>query len=169
MTHCEIKQVPIFLSLIFQVLQMMMSAASATASPAGEIVGAFVLPHGGIAFDPKDFNTTNKTAQEEAWLLHDSAREVGDLISELKPDLIFLSTPHGMADLDNFQFYLNPKGFGSADTDNYVGPYSYTLSVNLDSASSQSLVRELRRAGENVSGLSAFGPPGGAEDPIPLR
>ncbi len=30
-------------------------------SPVGAVVGAFVLPHGGIAFDPKHFNTTVTT------------------------------------------------------------------------------------------------------------
>ncbi|XP_033634982.1 protein TTE1956-like [Asterias rubens] len=140
---------------------------SAVKSSVGAVVGAFVLPHGGIAFNPKHFNTTNKTALEEAWLLHDSARAVGDLISKLNPDLILLSTPHGIADQDNFLFYLNPKGYGSADTDNYAGPY--TLSVNLDSVSSQSVAKELRNAGENISGLSAFGAPGQADDPFPLR
>ena len=30
-------------------------------------------------------------------------------IAELKPDLVLLSTPHGVADLSQFMFYLNPK------------------------------------------------------------
>ena len=30
-------------------------------------------------------------------------------IAELKPDLVLLSTPHGVADLSQFMFYLNPE------------------------------------------------------------
>ncbi|XP_022096623.1 uncharacterized protein LOC110982489 [Acanthaster planci] len=155
------------LSYILPLTLVFMAVNQPSAASSGEIVGAFVLPHGGIAFDPTHFNTSNRTALAEAWLLHDSAKTVGEIISGLKPDLIVLSTPHGVADLDKFQFYLNPKGYGTADTDNYVGPYR--LEVNLDSMSSQSLVQDLVRLGENVSGLSAFGPPGGADDPFPLR
>ena len=105
--------------------------------------------------------------KQEAQLLQSTSKSVGEIISGLKPDVILLSTPHGIADLDRFLFYLGAKGYGSADTDNYAGPYQ--LTVDLDSISSQSLVRELVKLGENVSGLSAFGPPGGADDPFPLR
>ncbi|XP_038073874.1 uncharacterized protein LOC119741974 [Patiria miniata] len=155
-------QVPV---LFYALISIAFNKSLAMSS--GEIVGAFVLPHGGIAFDPSHFNTSNQTARQEAWLIHDAAQAVGEIISSLKPDLILLSTPHGIADLEKFQFYLNPKGRGSADTDNYVGPYR--LAVDLDSISSQDLVRELGKLGEHVSGLSAFGPPGGAADPFPLR
>ena len=30
-------------------------------------------------------------------------------IAELGPDLVLLSTPHGIADLSQFMFYLNPE------------------------------------------------------------
>ena len=64
---------------------------------AGELLGAFVMPHGkswprnnmthaeyyyisffagGIALDPRYFNTTNSTAKAEAWALHEACQQV---------------------------------------------------------------------------------------------
>ncbi|XP_078618269.1 uncharacterized protein LOC144885921 isoform X2 [Branchiostoma floridae x Branchiostoma japonicum] len=136
----------------------------------GKVVGAFVLPHGGIALDPARFNTTNQTALEQAWQIHNAARKVGHQINRLSPDLLFLSTPHGVADLTNFLFYLNPEAYGSADTDNCVcPPCCYNVSVDINSEMSETLVEKLKREGVMISGLSAFGPPGGADEPFPLR
>ena len=62
---------------------------------------------GGIALDPTHFKTDNVTAKEEADLLHRACVDVGVWVGTLQPDLIVLSTPHGIADLNNFAFYLN--------------------------------------------------------------
>ena len=87
----------------------------------GKIVGAFVLPHGGIALDPNYFtNGSNASTLQEAWELHNACVQVGEQVRQMAPDLIVLSTPHGIADLNNFQFYLNGIGRGPADTDNCV-------------------------------------------------
>lgn len=80
-----------------------------------KIIGAFVLPHGGIALNPSRFETTSKVKKQEAWQIHRAAVEVGRHIQDLKPDLIFLSTPHGVADLNKFVFYLSGRGNGSAE------------------------------------------------------
>lgn len=62
---------------------------------------------GGIALDPSHFETDNVTAKLEANQLHKACMDVGAWIGTLNPDLIVLSTPHGIADLNNFAFYLN--------------------------------------------------------------
>ncbi len=62
---------------------------------------------GGIALDPSHFKTDNTTAKQEADLLHKACVGVGAWVGTLQPDLIVLSTPHGIADLNNFAFYLN--------------------------------------------------------------
>ena len=41
--------------------------------------------------------------------MHGACQEVGMTIAELKPNLVLLSTPHGVADLSQFMFYLNPE------------------------------------------------------------
>ena len=91
-------------------------------------------------------------------------------IAELGPDLVLLSTPHGVADLSQFMFYLNPEvltdtvsnshalplpspspslpslqGFGWADTDNCVcPPCCYNVSVAMDANKSLELVHKLQ-------------------------
>lgn len=77
-----------------------------------EIVGAFVLPHGGVAWDPRNFNTTNRTEKYEAQELHEACMKVGRDVRNVKPDVIFLSTPHGLSDYRNFLLYNNAIGSG---------------------------------------------------------
>lgn len=133
-----------------------------------KIIGAFVLPHGGVAWDPKNFNTTNSTEREEAWLLHQACQKVGQDISNLEPEVIFLSTPHGIADYKNFVFYLNSQGSGFGDVDDCLQqPCRYYLNITLDN------MMALYAMGvfgfdRNVSGLSGFGPVGN-DQAFPLR
>lgn len=135
----------------------------------GKIVGGFVMPHGGIALDPNHFNTTNATCKEQAWEVHRACIAVGETIQQLRPDTIFLSTPHGIADANNFIFYLNPLAEGYADTDNcQCPPCCYNISVVVDANFSVNLASSLA-ALYNVSGLSAYGPPGQSSEPFPLR
>ncbi|XP_050402207.2 protein CA_C1420 [Patella vulgata] len=134
----------------------------------GEIKGAFVMPHGGIALDPSKFHTTNKTALEEAWKIHTACAQIGSSVNELQPDLILLSTPHGISDINNFLFYLNPKMEGYANTDNTGPPPYVSLSVNSDVHISGDLVQHFGSM-RNVSGLSAYGPPEESTEPFPLR
>lgn len=140
-------------------------------SAGGEVTGAFIMPHGGIALDPSHFNTSNATALQEAWQLHHACQSVGAEIAKLQPDLVLLSTPHGVADLTRFLFYLNPRGFGWADTDNCgCPPCCYNVSVAIDANRSVGIVQSLQSLGANVSGLTAYGPPATqGTEPFPLR
>lgn len=120
--------------------------------------------------DPRYFNTTNTTARAQAWLLHDAAVQVGKQIEDLKPDTIVLSTPHGIASPEDFIFYLSPQGAGFADTDNCAcPPCCYNVSVAMDTHGTEILASTLKDGKENVSYLSAFGPPGSEDVPFPLR
>ncbi|XP_069138127.1 protein CA_C1420-like isoform X1 [Argopecten irradians] len=134
-----------------------------------KITGAFVVPHGGIALAPNHFNTTNATAKEQAWILHKNYRQIGDQIDRSKPDLIFLSTPHGVADLDRFALYLNSAGEGNANTDNIqCPPACFNVSANLAFNVAKDIVRKFNY-GFNLTGLSAFGQPGKSDENFPLR
>lgn len=135
----------------------------------GRILASFVMPHGGIALDPNHFNTTNATSKTEAWEVHKACVKVGQQLHDLQPDLVFLSTPHGVSDLTNFLLYLNPFGQGYASTDNcQCPPCCYNISANFDEELSRKLVNSLGIQ-KNVSGLSAYGPPGQSSEPFPLR
>ncbi|XP_021346048.1 uncharacterized protein LOC110445652 [Mizuhopecten yessoensis] len=132
------------------------------------ITGAFIVPHGGIVLAPDQFNTTNATAKEHAWILHKNYRLIGQHIDDLNPDIIFLSTPHGVADSDKFMLYLNSAGQGSADTDNIqCPPACFNISANFAYGISEDIVNLFKNTFK-LSGLSAFGPPGGSEY-FPLR
>lgn len=126
-----------------------------------DLVGAFVLPHGGIALTPDHFNMSDKRRIAEAHKIQNAALEVAKIIREqLKPDLILLSTPHGVADLQRFIFYLNTNGNGSADTDNCQCPECcHSISVKMDVKLALKLVERLQKRGLNVSALSFMGPP----------
>lgn len=137
----------------------------------GHIIGTFVMPHGGIALDPTNFNSTNQTSIDEAYIIHNSCVEIGKLISSvsLDPDLILFSTPHGISDINNFVLYLNLEGYGYAETDNCnCPPCCYSLRVKFDNETSMDLVTKLRTHA-NISGLSGFGPPGQSDELFPLR
>jgi hypothetical protein len=78
----------------------------------GKVVGGFVLPHGGVALDPRNFNTKNQTERNEAKTLHEACLKVGRDVRNINPDVIFLSTPHGLSDYRNFLLYSNDVGSG---------------------------------------------------------
>ena len=136
----------------------------------GTISGAFVMPHGGIAIAPWNLNTTNQTVLQEAWAVHNACVAVGGVVRDLKPDLIFLSTPHGISDMYNFIFYNNPRGTGSADTDNCsCPPCCFNVTISMNTNVTETLVKILQQDKESISSLSAFGPPGESEEPFPLK
>ena len=64
---------------------------------------------GGIALDPASFKTPNPSATMEAWAIHNACVQVGQFVGSLEPDILLLSTPHGVADLTQFSFFLNSK------------------------------------------------------------
>ena len=129
------------------------------------IANCYVVPHGTIALDPTHFNTTNKTVMREAWLLHDSFKAVGEEIVQLQPDLIFLSTPHGVADQNDFVFYNNSIGSGFSDAESCpCPPCCYFVNVTLNTQITNKMVGMLGQA-RNVSSITAFN---GAL-PFPLR
>lgn len=68
--------------------------------------------------------------------------------------MILLSTPHGIADLNNFLFYLNPNGFGWADTDNCgCPPGCYNVSAIIDGPQSLQIVDTLMEVSKDGSRL----------------
>ena len=134
------------------------------------MVGAFVLPHGGIVLNPTHFSPANVTKQQQAEQLQDACIRAGQVVADLRPDRVLLVTPHGIEDQHAFEFYLNPAAAGFADTDNCsCPPCCYNISVAVDSALSQHLIKRLAPEGYAVSGLAAFGPPGEAGEPAALR
>ena len=80
-----------------------------------ELVACVVLPHGDFAFDPKLLPFGSR-AREAANKVSVAAHRVGHwLNSTIQPDIIILSTPHGMELTYDFAFYLGSFASGYAN------------------------------------------------------
>jgi len=128
-----------------------------------ELVGAAVIPHGDFAFDPSLVNFTNDSAA-----LHEASLRAGQFVAnELAPDIIFLSTPHGLALSDDFLIYENPVAAGAAPVGNDL-PHHSTYNVQMTLRSDTTLARKLRLAlqhrGYKATGLQGFG----GSQPLPV-
>ncbi len=71
------------------------------------LVGSFIMPHGAITLT-KDSPLVPLSAHK----LHDGCMEAAKKIEELKPDIIFLITPHGVSLNEAYVFYGNTKASG---------------------------------------------------------
>jgi aromatic ring-opening dioxygenase LigB subunit len=135
-----------------------------------ELAGAILLPHGDFAYDPTLFplNTTERDVSNKIAL---AARRVGRwLVQVEKPDIILLSTPHGIKLDNDFGIYMSEKGHGYAtiggdihnnSTSNKL--YNVSLGIDMDLDLSQNLLSLLHN--ENVSGIYSYN----EEIPMPLN
>jgi aromatic ring-opening dioxygenase LigB subunit len=126
---------------------------------AGKIVGAAVLPHGDFAFDPSLVQNQNHSVE-----LHEGCLRVAAAVAALAPDLILLTTPHGVESERMFSFYRNSNGSGFAhlgdDLHNASFPgYDVDLNVTMDPAAVAQLSTALLllNPNANVSTLLSFG------------
>jgi len=136
----------------------------------GRIIGAAVIPHGDFAYDPSLVNGEGGADE-----LHRTATEVGQWVESLLPDLIFFSTPHGIAENNNFVLYGNTEGSGyapiGADLLNDCSidpppPYNVPLSITLSPQIVTDIFTHLNgQLKLNISRLIAFGD----AEPIPIR
>ena len=122
-----------------------------------KVVGAAIVPHGDFAYDPSLVHNQNGSFE-----VHNAAKAAGRYLSRLEPDIIFLSTPHGVALSNDFAFYQNDlaAGFAAVGGDLHnasVVPYNVPLNVSLDANLTSELLSILRASGQtNVSALSSF-------------
>jgi hypothetical protein len=123
----------------------------------GRIVAAAVIPHGDFAYDPSLVDYKNGSAE-----IHNASVDLGAELASLAPDLIFLSTPHGIALDNDFLFYENSLADGYAvigedmNDPNYP-TYQVPLNCSMDPNVTASLLHELSDVRKrNVTGLSTF-------------
>ena len=122
----------------------------------GRVVGAAVIPHGDFCYDPSLVNRQNGSQQ-----LHDAAVRVGASIDALRPELVLLTTPHGMALERDFAVYenSNASGFASIGQDLHNASFpQYKVELSRRGAPEHAgpLARALQAGGANVSGLLTF-------------
>ena len=115
------------------------------------IIGAFILPHGSMILDPN-----KKNIPKEAIKLHKAMIEIKKSISELKPELIFFTSPHSIALSNDFGIYLNKGGSGSAEwNDEYQ---EFTVEIEINQEISQNLLEYLDDKETAIQGIAAFTP-----------
>ena len=91
--------------------------------------------------------------------VHRAAQAAGEYIASLRPDVLLLSTPHGVALQNDFALYANSRadGFAAVGGDLHnasVTPYKVPLNATImDANLTKALVPVL---GENATALSSF-------------
>ena len=107
------------------------------------VLKSYILPHGSNILDPEHF-----PSYPSCQTLHEKALETAKSFSEDQMDLIFLVTPHGHALSKSYCFYQNPIGLGNVDeTKEYS---SYTASLQIDVAQTESLMKFLQKECKNL-------------------
>lgn len=125
-----------------------------------ELVAAAIVPHGDFALDPTllpPHSSERKAAQEVA----DAARSLGSwLHNTIQPDILLLSTPHGMALTKDFALYMGSFASGFVDLGldlhekNATVRRVYLDRIELGPQETQDLLGELQL--QSVSGILSF-------------
>ena len=121
------------------------------------IVGAAIAPHGSLIL-PVSGRDDSKAGK-----IHQSMEKLAEHIQSLKPDIIFMSTPHGIALENDFGIYLNEKAVGTAEWKNDY--QEFKVSLHLQSKMASSLLQKLQSKGVKAQGITTFS----KLEPIPLR
>lgn len=72
------------------------------------LVGSFIFPHGALAL-------SKVNVPQKAHQVHDGCMAAAEQIYNLKPDIIFLTTPHGVSLDEAYVLYGNAKAAGTAE------------------------------------------------------
>lgn len=100
--------------------------------------------------------------------LHQASRLAGAFIRDARPDVVFLTSPHGLELTNDFILYENPVLAGTAHVGGDLGPNASTYPVSLTLNTATDLVKELlgelRAEGANVTGIEGFG----QGEPLPI-
>ena len=121
------------------------------------IVGSAIAPHGSLIL-PDSLEPFSK-----AFEIQSSMKKLANKVKELKPDIIFLSTPHGLALETNFSFYKNQIASGSAEW--HTDYKNYSLTLNLDVTHTNELLPLLKEKNHKVEGITTHA----QSEPIYIR
>jgi aromatic ring-opening dioxygenase LigB subunit len=144
---------------LLDVWLILLSLQSVSIPILARLQAAVILPHGDFAVDPS-LVPANTREREAADAVAQAAAETGHWLSRhVDPDLIFLSTPHGIALSNDFGIYLGSTASGSADIGKDLHNASHAQyrvhlpTIALDPRLSEQLVDELIALQQNVSAI----------------
>ena len=121
------------------------------------IIGTGILPHGSLVL-PASENDGSKANK-----IHQSMKNLANYIEALQPEIIFLSTPHGLALEKSFGIYKNETASGTAEWND--GYKEFAVSLKLRPKLASNLLDYLKRKNNDVQGITSYT----ASAPIPLR
>ncbi|RMG37045.1 MAG: hypothetical protein D6732_07490, partial [Methanobacteriota archaeon] len=87
------------------------------------IVYATVLPHGALVLKPED---------DMSRKLRQAMETVAQEVATLNPDLILLSTPHGLMLQQHFALYHSQKGKGTAEWQGEYQEFKLEVEMAID-------------------------------------
>ena len=125
------------------------------------IKAVYVVPHGCMLLKPDDF----PDYKSKITAINDSFYMISDEIYKLNPDLIVLTTPHGISLLNSFGVYCGYEGFGTAE---WQGNFTeFSVNLEFDRKESLNFIEFIKQKNKTmpIEGIVSF-----IESmPIPLR
>jgi len=118
---------------------------------------AFIVPHGALILNASPSHTDGRYELNQAMI------QVASQIADLKPDVILVTSPHGISLSNDFGIYFNESAHGTAE---WEGEYQdYQIDVKIDLEFAEEIFTHLKAKQQAVSKITAFS----RGVPIPLR
>lgn len=121
------------------------------------LLAAFIVPHGALILDALPSHTDGRYELNQAMI------QVADKISQLNPDVILVTSPHGISLSDDFGIYFNESAHGTAEWEGEYQDYQIDVKIDIDIA--EELYSYLKAKHQPVSKITAFS----HGVPIPMR
>ncbi len=109
---------------------------------------AFIVPHGALILD------ATSSHQDGRYELHQAMRRVAEDIAKINPDVILITSPHGISLSEDFGIYHNIAAHGTAEWEGEYLEYQVDIEINLEF--SQELYSHLKKNSCQVSKITAF-------------
>ncbi|TFG16461.1 MAG: hypothetical protein EU530_11805 [Promethearchaeota archaeon] len=121
------------------------------------LTAAFIVPHGALILDALQSHRDGRYELNQAMI------QVGNQIAELRPEIIMITSPHGISLSDNFGIYFNESAHGTAEWEGEYQDYQIDVKIDIDFAGE--LFTNLEAKKQPVSKITAFS----RGVPIPMR
>lgn len=109
---------------------------------------AFIVPHGALILDALPSHTDGRYELNQALI------QVSHQIAKLNPDLIFVTSPHGISLSNDFGIYFNDTAYGTAEWEGEYKHYQIDVKIDLDFA--EELFNHLNSNQLPVSRITAY-------------
>ena len=109
---------------------------------------AFIVPHGALILDASPSHTDGRYELNQAMI------QVANEIAGLNPDVILVTSPHGISLSNDFGIYFNDSAHGTAEWEGEYQNYQIDVKIDLDFA--EELFNRLNSNQLPVSRITAY-------------